>query len=340
MHSLETTVEIKVLARQGKSIKGIAREIGVSRNTVRKYLRTEEVPAYGPRDPRETKLTPYMSYLLGRVAAAHPDWIPATVLLREIKALGYSGGITQLKIFLAQHKPKRIQEPVVRFETPPGKQMQVDFIVFRRGRDRLSAFVATMGYSRQTFIYFVTDEKLDTVLSCLRRTFEAFGGVPQHILFDNMKTIVLDRDAYGPGQHRYQPEALQLAKDVGFSIRLCRPYRAQTKGKVERFNRYLRSSFWIPLKAEFKVVGLLVDAQAANDKVALWVRDVANARIHADLKERPMDRFVVERDHLQPYEGTVVDLGAIAQTVPIPVESLQHPLSNYDALIDALVVER
>ena len=197
MHSLEVVVEIRVLAKQGKKIKEIARDLGVSRNTVRKYLRTDLEPRHGPRAPRPTKLEPYKSYLLKRIDAAKPDWIPATVLLWEIRERGYPGGITQLKVFLAEHKPKRVAEPLVRFETEPGKQMQVDFVVLRRGRDRLSGFVATLGYSRQTFVYFVTDETIETVLACLRRTFEAFDGVPQHVLFDNMKTVVLERDAYG-----------------------------------------------------------------------------------------------------------------------------------------------
>jgi transposase len=169
MHSLETLAEIKVLARQGKSIKAIARELGVSRNTVRRYL-------------------------------------------REVRELGYRGGLTQLKMFVNDHKPQPVVEPLVRFETPPGKQMQVDFMVIRRGRERLSAFVATLGYSRAAFVHFVTDEKIETVLACLRRSFEAFGGVPEHVLFDNMKTVVLGRDAYGDGLHRFHPQLLELAK--------------------------------------------------------------------------------------------------------------------------------
>ena len=191
MHGLETLVEIKVLARRGRTIRGVARELGVSRNTVRKYLRVESAPRYGPRLPRSTKLDSFKTYLKERQDAAQPDWIPATVLIREIRELGYAGGISQLKVHLATLKPTRVAEPLVRFETAPGQQMQADFIVMRRGKDRLSAFVATLGYSRMTFIHFVRDEQLKTVLTCLRRAFEAFGGVPQHVLFDNMKTEVV-----------------------------------------------------------------------------------------------------------------------------------------------------
>ncbi|MGE0621626.1 MAG: IS21 family transposase [Pseudomonadales bacterium] len=333
MHSLETSVEISVLARQGKSIKGIARELGVSRNTVRKYLKRKGEPVYGPRLPRPTKLDPYKDYLTERVEAAIPDWIPATVLMREIRALGYPGGISQLKVFLTTLKPTPVVEPLVRFETKPGEQMQVDFVTIRRGRHRLSAFVATLGYSRLAFVYFVADERIETVLSCLRRSFEAFGGVPEHVLFDNMKTVVLERDAYGGGQHRFHPQLLQLARDCGFSIRLCRPYRARTKGKVERFNRYLRSSFWIPLKTRFQASGLIVDAETANLEVARWLRDVANVRVHGELKERPIDRWQEERSYLHPYHGVVNLTPKPSRRVPTPIESLQHPLSTYDALV-------
>src|SRR5699024_8197152 len=154
MLNLESTVEIRVMARQGYSIKAIARELGVSRNTVRKYLRADSaMPRYTPRAARPTKLDPYKDYLQARIEAARPHWIPATVLLREIREQGYDGGISQLRAWLAPFK-QPAEAPLVRFETPPGKQVQVDFTTIRRGRAPLKAFVATLGFSRASYVRF------------------------------------------------------------------------------------------------------------------------------------------------------------------------------------------
>jgi transposase len=120
MLTQERAVEIRVLARQGLGIKAIARELEVSRNTVRKYLRGEVVGATYQRrkSTRQPKLESFKSYLQKRVEAARPHWIPATVLMREIREQGYPGGISQLKVFLTQFKRREV-EAVVRFETPP-----------------------------------------------------------------------------------------------------------------------------------------------------------------------------------------------------------------------------
>src|SRR5262249_49144814 len=93
-------------------------------------------------------------------------------------------------------------EPLIRFETEPGRQMQCDFATIRRGRDRLSVFIATLGWSRATYVEFVTDERLETSLGCHERAFYFFGGVPREVLYDNMRTVVTDRDQYGPGIQR------------------------------------------------------------------------------------------------------------------------------------------
>src|SRR5215472_14414360 len=132
MLTQEQAVEIRVLRRQGKGIRAIARELGVSRLTVRRYLRDPKAARYGPREPRAKKLDPHSSYLLSRVEAARPKWIPATVLLREIREQGYPGGISQLKAYLAPLKHGE-PEPLVRFETEPGEQLQADFTHVRRG---------------------------------------------------------------------------------------------------------------------------------------------------------------------------------------------------------------
>jgi transposase len=140
----EEAVEIRVLKRQGKSIREIARTLGVSRNTVRRYLRTEGMPRY-EREARPSKLDPYKNYLDNRVKSAAPDWIPGTVLQRALRALGYQSGYSILKDYLATQRPIARPEPAIRFETDPGRQMQADFATIRRGRDRLAVFIATLG---------------------------------------------------------------------------------------------------------------------------------------------------------------------------------------------------
>lgn len=339
MLTQEQTVEIRVLARQGHSIRHIARTLGVSRNTVRRYLRDPSVARYQPREPRPTKLGPFESYLRQRVEQAHPIWLPATVLNREIRAQGYGGGLSLLRAFLATLKPARREAgPAVRFETEPGRQLQADFVVLRRAKSPMSAFVATLGYSRMTFVTFVPDESFESVRDSLLLAFDYLGGVPREVLFDNMKTVVLERDAYGDGKHRFHPGLLQLADDLGFRIRLCRPYRAQTEGKVERFNRYFRESFYNPLLTRMKGTGLLLDCAAANRRVRDWLADEANVRVHATLNERPIDRWRQEREHLQPLPSRVRrDEAPLLDNSlrPVPLESLQHPLSVYDAIGEA-----
>ena len=126
-------MEIHVLERQGLSIRAIGRKLGVSRNTVRQYLRDRCLkPQYPCREVKPTKLDPFKVYMLRRIDAAKPHWIPATVMLVEIKARGYEGGHSQLKCFLRPFKVK-CRDPVVRFETLLGKQMQVDFTNISRG---------------------------------------------------------------------------------------------------------------------------------------------------------------------------------------------------------------
>jgi len=340
MLNAEQSVEITVLHRHGMSIRALVDITGCARNTIRKYLRSEGKPAIKERAKRTEKLDPFKSYLLRRIESAKPDWIPATSLLEEIQNQGYEGGITRLRQFLADYKPAPAPaEPDNRFETEPGKQMQVDWVVFRRGKDRLSAFVATMGYSRASFVEYVTDEKIETLLACHQHAFEYFGGVPKQVLYDNMKTVVIERDGYGDGNHRLNPLFLDFAKHWGFVPKLCQPYRARTKGKVERFNRYLRRTFHVTLASRLKMSGIELDKDTANAEVRRWLLETANVRIHATTKEQPAKLLKAEQPRLQAlppsYTGVSVREESLTKPVLHVVSPLQRPLSFYAQLVAA-----
>lgn len=344
-------MEIKLLRKHGWSLRQIAEETGCAVNTVRRALASPALPAYERRVKRKTKLGPHEEYLRARQQAASPLWIPATVLYREIKARGYQGQMSQLRAFLRTLRPGEPMEPVVRFETAMGEQMQVDWVEFRKGSDPLYAFCATLGYSRASYVEFVTDMKIQTLIDSHQRAFEAFGGVVRQALYDNMKTVVIERDAYGAGEHRFHAAFLDYARHSGFMIKLCQPYRAKTKGKVERFNGYLRRSFYVPLTSRLAQDGIKLDAVTANIEVGRWLADVANVRIHGTTGVQPAVRLQEERVHLQaipePWRGEIAAARPRAKTAQAPAPQrrppdierlrqdtpLQHPLAVYEQLL-------
>lgn len=330
MLDLEGYVEIQVLWRQGKSIRAISAELGIARNTVRKYLREARAPRARKRPRRASKLDPYRDYLRQRIEAAHPEWIPSSVLQREIAARGYEGKSSILRAYVATLKPPPADDPIVRFETAPGEQLQVDWGEFKP----LSAFVATLGYSRYAYVEFVGDKTLDTLKRCHVHAFEWFEGVPQRVLYDNMKTVILSRHTYGPGLHRFQPAFLDFAKHHGFLPQVCQPYRAKTKGKVERFIGYLRRSFYVPLQTRLKAAGLELDIDVANAEVKRWLHEVANAREHRTTGKIPQEQWRLEQPHLLALPPPYPDrrTKAAQQQAWRTVPPLQHPLSVYDGL--------
>jgi transposase len=337
MLKAEEQMELAVLRKHGTSIRELARMTGHSRNTVRRYLRGGD--AAGTRRPgarRAEKLDPFKPYIVGRVEAAAPDWIPAAVLFREIKARGYSGGETRLKQFVRGLAPVRASPPIVRFETEPGHQMQADWATVGRGADKLKVFIATLGWSRATYVEFCDDERVETLIGCHERALLAFGGVPREVLYDNMKTVIIERNAYGRGVHRFHAGFLDYAKHAGFLPRLCHPYRAQTKGKVERFIGYLKGSFWVPFVASMRQGGLRPDKPAANAAVARWLREVANARVHATTGEVPAERLPIEMARLQALPAAYGGRSARSPASPPArkvIMGYQHPLAVYDELL-------
>jgi transposase len=337
MLKAEEQMELVVLGKHGTSIRELARMTGRSRNTVRRYLRGGDTAATRKTAPtRAEKLDPFKPYIVGRLEAAAPDRIPAAVLFREIKARGYTGGETRLKQFVRGLAPMPPSPPIVRFETEAGHQMQADWATVGRGADTLKVFIATLGWSRASYVEFCDDERVETLIGCHERALLAFGGVPKEVLYDNMKTVIIERNAYGRGVHRFHAGFLDFAKHTGFLPRLCHPYRAQTKGKVERFIGYLKGSFWVPFVASMRQAGLRPDKPAANAAVARWLREVANARVHATTGEVPAERLPIETASLQalpaPYGGRSVRRRASPPACKT-IMGYQHPLAVYDELM-------
>src|ERR1700756_3194786 len=191
------------LHRRGVGFSATARRAGLDRKTVRKYLeRGLEPPAYGPRPPRETKLTPFERYLRERVAA-YPE-LTASRLLREIRDLGFTGGYTTVKDFPRDVRPSEPTAFELRFETPPGRQAQVDFAHFRTvftdepGAERIVwLFSLVLGHSRMMWGRFVMHQDMRTLLRCHADAFADLGGVPAEILYDRMRTVFHRDDTEG-----------------------------------------------------------------------------------------------------------------------------------------------
>jgi transposase len=277
----------------------------------------------------------FKPYLRERIEAAKPYWIPATVLFRELQTQGYEGKEGIIKNYI---RPFKITtpDPVVRFETAPGQQLQVDFTTIKRGKNKLKAFVATLGYSRASYVCFSSHEKQDDWLAGIEGALHYFGGTPKELLFDNAKCIMTERDAYGDGRHRWNSKLLQMSNDYGFRLRACRPYRAKTKGKVERFNGYLKNSFITPLAATLKQAGLTLDVDTANGQIGQWLHEVAHQRIHGTTKQKPEVLLTKEKLALRELPTKPLSANPIKVSADriVPIESFQHPLSTYDRLIE------
>ncbi|USI77635.1 IS21 family transposase [Sphingopyxis sp. USTB-05] len=297
MIRLGEAMMILELHRQGLSITAIARRTGRDPKTVRKYIeRGVEALAYGPRRiGRPFKIAPYMEFLRERVKA-FPD-LTASRLTREIRETGYMGAYTAVKRYLAAIRPEHDVRPYeVGFETRAGVQGQVDFARFvveftdEPGVARIVwLFSMVLGYSRFLFARYVLHQDLQTLLRCHMQAFEAMDGAPIEILYDRMKTAVTGED--DQGHIVYNSSLLALAKHYRFQPRACRPYRAKTKGKVERPLRYIREDFF-PGRS-FRTM------EDLNAQFIVWLDTVANARVHCTTQRVVAEAFAEEQDELQ-----------------------------------------
>ncbi|HEY8054072.1 MAG TPA: IS21 family transposase [Steroidobacteraceae bacterium] len=319
MHGVPDRVLLRhLLAEAGGSRREAARRAGVGRSTLYRWiadgLLEESLDTlharYGPRPARAGRLTPFHPLIQARLGE-FPE-LQATRLFAECRAAGYAGGYSQLRDYVRGLRPA--PEPIVRFETAPGQQAQVDFAHCRLPWGVRYALIVVLGYSRLLWVRFFPRQDLRTLQRGLMECFESWGGVPHHLLFDQMKSILTRDDRLTGGGLLTNLECQRFAQHYGFRIRACRPYRAQTKGKVERPIRYLRGSFLYGRT-------FLSDADL-NDQAAHWLDTVANPRVHGTTKAVPAERFRLEEQPAlqalpaRPYQSLV--LGPIAPRPATP----------------------
>ena len=306
-----------------------ARTLGVSRRTLYYWIDSGQVERgldegpvrYTPQPPVPCKIDRYREIIQARLSE-YPR-LSATRLFDEIRAAGYVGGYTQVKEYVREVRPAPPPDPVVRFETPPGLQAQVDFAEFRLPWGKRYALLAVLGYSRVMWVRFYPRQTMAVLMRGLEEAFAAFGGVPAELLFDQLKAVIIDDQREIGGKLLENSEFLRFAAHWGFRIRACRPYRAKTKGKVERPVRYVRESFFYG--REF-----LNDADL-NERALAWLGQTANIRVHGTTGEVPQVRF--DRD-----ERAL--LNALAPHPYRPVVTLQPPPRSRSPLPTLPSVER
>jgi transposase len=338
MYSRETRVLLRHYLEQGVRKTELARRFGVSRRTVYHWIETaqldrdldDETVSYKPRLGVPKKIDPYSGIIHARLEA-YPR-LTAQRLFDEIRAAGYDGGYTQIKEYVRQVRPREPEEVVRRFETPAGFQAQVDFASFNLPWGRRHALLVVLGYSRVIWLRFFTRQTMPNLFAGLESAFGCFGGVPQELLFDQMRTVVIDDERLKNGALVLNAEFLRFAAHWGFRPRACRPYRAKTKGKVERPIRYVRESF-------FYGRTFINDADL-NDQAERWLQRTANVRRHRTVGEQPQLRF--ERDErmaLKPLAATPYPrvhrvLPSRPSKQPLyPVEVQRRPLSFYAEIV-------
>ena len=339
MHGLETKMLLKHYLEQGLSKAELARRFGVSRRTIYYWISTGQLDhhpgsdgvGYPHRPKAPHKLDPYKAIINARLEA-YPK-LTARRLFEEVRAAGYTGGYSRLSAYVLQVRPREPADPVVRYETPAGRQGQVDFGSFSLPWGRRHALLVVLSYSRLLWLRFFQRQTMEVLFRGLEGAFERFGGVPQELLFDQMRSVVVsDRRDQGGGTLVLNAEFQRFARHWGFWPRSCRPYRARTKGKVERPIRYLRQSFFYGRQ--------FVSDEDLNDQAQRWLDGTANVRLHATTGERPDERF--ERDERavlgplspRPYRR----LGAAPRPapgprLPTPVKVQQRPLRVYAEVV-------
>jgi transposase len=269
----------------------IARILDLDVKTVRRCLQQTAWRPYHRAPESDTLLTPYRAVLEARAPAVGYS---AQILYQELtQRYGYTGSYDTVKRFVRPRREGRslAEQAALRFETPPGLQSQIDWgqalVPFRHARAVRHFFVLTLGFCRRSFYLACRDERLHTFLDAHEQAFDHFGGHTKEHLYDRPRTVCRPT---GEGGVIWNATFQSFAQYWGFEPRLCRAYRARTKGKVESGVKYLKRNF-LPGRQ-------FIDDLHLGEELGTWMSTVADQRIHGTTHERPIDRFAVERAHL------------------------------------------
>ena len=285
--------------RDGASQRTIARLLGLSRPTIKRVLSKHEAERRGEKSEpvRRPSLLDSYETVIRELVGRYPE-ITIIRLLEELRSRGFTGGYSILRERMRELRPRAAHPPVVRFETAPGAQAQMDYspydIAFtEEGRRRVHAFSYVLGYSRRQYLRFVELQDFATTIQQHVLAFEHLGGAAATCLYDNMKVVVT---GYHDDVPVYNARFLAFATHYGFRPVACRPRRPQTKGKVERPFHYVEIN--LLNGRTFRSLAHL------NEVGAMWLADVADVRIHGETKQTPLERHALEQPDLIPLPAT------------------------------------
>ncbi|WP_041439521.1 IS21 family transposase [Syntrophobacter fumaroxidans] len=287
----ELWYEVQSRFKLKESKKSIARSLELSVQTVRSVLKQKAAPSYRRGPGKRTLLSPFEDHIHRRLAALG---YCSRAIYEELVEQGYTGCYDTVRRFVQPLRKEAQTKATMRFETPPGRQAQVDWgqcwTLISGKRIKVHLFVMTLGYSRRLFAKATWDERLATFLACHEEAFEHFGGAAHELVYDNAKTVVVSRDVEGRNV-KWNATFWDFSTYYGFRAWAHRPYRAQTKGKVESGVRYVKRF----------VRGKAFESMAhLNTLLGRWLATVADLRIHGTTHQRPIDLFEQERTLLLP----------------------------------------
>lgn len=290
MYRKKDWMDVKSLRAQGMSYMEIGMLLGMDRRTAKKLCEMEEVP--GPQVRKRTSKADDYEEIIGAWLEARPK-MKATLIYERLKPLGYEGSYSPVKRKVAAMKETLAKRGTVRFETLPGYQAQVDFgkanVKFLSGVERVELLVFLLGFSRWRRTVVCPDETRQSLMAGLSDSFLQISGVCQELLLDNMKPVVTrPRSADEPAV--LTDEWLRFCAHYGTTTRACWPYRAQTKGKVERPIGVVKS---------FIYASTFLDLEHLEGELSR-VDEAYNARPHSTTGMPPAERLEIERPYLLP----------------------------------------